>query len=261
MESFKNFFHRIYLETPEEHKVLGGWGDTIFHTVFEEGLIHSYDINKVYELLKTLPQYHSVYNQSNDSFSLIVDIEDRDVKSFVDDLNKRLSVYGYFVGKVNGRILDQGVSLAIEMKHPDKLAPEQYNDGKFYHITHGSYVDKISKKGLSPRSTTTLFSHPGGRIYILQLNSDDTYPLESLSDQLFQTKWKELLNKASKSNKVDDVKRAMNFSRSKMAIFEVDLDPSIKLSYDPMVPRNDSLYRGLFTSDYISPARLKLIKH
>ena len=258
MESFNSYFNRIYNIVPEEYKYFGNFGIGTYQDVFEEGLTHSYDINKLINMLEKLPEYKEIYNKEFDSLSLVVDVSDKDIENYVKELNKTMYVYGYMVAKVNGRLSGNGISLTIEQKHPDIIDPSTYNEGPYYHITHEKYVDKILEKGLSPRSSQTMFNHAGGRIYLIQCLNNNDWVVNALADKLFKNKQQQYLTKATKTTKSEDWKRFQDFSTGKMVKFLVDVS-GIKISYDPMVPRREDTYRAGFTGDYISPNKLKLV--
>ena len=253
MESFRTFFNRIKRIEPK-FDLPGHFSTGIYYDIYEEGLIHSYDIEKVKQKISTLENFVEIYLEDPTSFVVIFDISDQEFDQQMNILDNILKVYGYYVTKMNGRVPNKGISFTIEKKVPDKVDPSTNKNGKYYHITHSNYVDKIMSKGISPRESSTIFRHPGGRIYLIQTNNK--HVISILAKSLFNSKLKKLGSKSAETDSKDDVNRFLTFARGNMVRIEVDIS-GLELYYDPMVDRDDDNYRAVFTNDFISPNRLK----
>ena len=77
MESFKTFFDRINRIEPE-FGLPGHFSTGMYYDIFEEGLIHSYDIEKVKQKISTMDNFVEIYSEDPNSFLVIFDILDKE---------------------------------------------------------------------------------------------------------------------------------------------------------------------------------------
>jgi len=159
-------------------------------------------------------------------------------------LDRHLSVYGYFVGQIIPKNSFNQYKLLIEPKYPTPLSNEDKLEAPFYHITYNFYLPKIQKIGLSPRESTTVFSHPGGRIYLIQVN--DNSLLHRLKSQLSNSK--------IENGKSKGIKNLERFSVDNMVVLEID-HPN-ELYRDPMFPKSKN-YNAVFTTQNIHPNNIR----
>lgn len=171
--------------------------DSIVEHVLQEGLITSYDVNKLGKTLVNnlgvklqMPSEDHLYdaNFDYDAYSFAITIEDyRHTKEFEQQLEKILNVFGYHVVKSGGTDI---IKKTIEPRYPvvvnDKL--KERNIRYLYHVTHNSNVQSINKIGLAPRGTETTFYHPNDRIYLVSCGMDT---LTSITEILAEDKRKD----------------------------------------------------------------------
>lgn len=93
------------------------------------------------------------------------------------DVIKHLDIYGYHFGSDKVLTSDQKQQLKInasfdvfvtifEAKYPTQI--ERYKlSADLFHVTRTKNVEKIMTLGLLPKFSTTMFHHPGNRIYLL----------------------------------------------------------------------------------------------
>ncbi len=146
--------------------------DGLVESILSEGLITSYDIEKLQSYLKK--KFHNKINIINPSdeefqnsnfeyrtYSFII-LTSVDITQ---ELEKILNLYGYFIQKIKkGNI----IKYQIEPRYPIKINAVLRGKVKyFYHITPTSNLEKIEKFGLAPRGSETNFYHPDDRIYLV----------------------------------------------------------------------------------------------
>jgi hypothetical protein len=132
--------------------------------------------------------------------------------------------------------------LIIEPKYPELLSPEEILNVPFYHITHKDNLKKIGKIGLSPRDSTTAFTHPGGRIYLIQTNKIST---------LYELR-KELAKHKSYVTKKPMAEYDKDWTIENMIPLKVSIPVGIKLYKDPMFPVGPD-HNAVFTTSNIGP--------
>ncbi len=152
------------------------------YTLLKEGLISSWDVNKLKTTLKN--KFGNSIEISKDNgvldykaYSFAVYIKDC-TKKDVDLLEKQLNLFGYYIYKQDFKNVAEPYihrMFSIEPKYPiiinDILIQKKITD--LYHITHKSNLEKIKKYGLAPRGSETTFYHPDDRIYLIFTPSID----------------------------------------------------------------------------------------
>jgi len=186
----------------------------------------------------------------------------KDITADIEKLKNIVNTFGFFVGHItkftnmrtptknNNRAFYYRIS--IEPKYPSNA---KTNIDDFYHITYERYVPKISKIGLTPRTSKTSFTHPGNRIYLLKTNNVERIVdlMMLLSDNKISNIPDEILKKGRTAI---DVYLSLNHY-SKMVVYKVDVS-GLKLYEDPMVtPKSD--LSAFFTTQNISPDRLTIM--
>ena len=249
-----NYYMDLYSETPDEYKMFGNFGEGVWDQMISEGLITSYPKEKVIEFLKNFKnQLFSVevipYSLSTNTIDIYVETkttQSLNTKSVKNTLDEKLKVYGYFVGKIGNTDHFGRTKLLIEAKFPTLLSSEEITDAPFYHITSKAYLDKIMKIGLTPRDSTTVFTHPGNRIYLIQTGNHSI--LRFLKDQLSFSKLQ--------VGKSSGVKNTDKWNSNNMITLEID-PTGLTLYSDPMFD-NSKEYNAVFTQENIPPQRITL---
>ena len=253
MESFNNYYDKLFNEIPSKYKTFGHFGEEVWNNMVTEGLITSYPKETVVKFLKNFT--HQLFSVSvvpaYDNSSVIEIYVETKVNRLINPqniksiLDSKLKVYGYFVGKI-GRTDHFGkTKLLIEPKFPTLLSPDDKSDAPFYHITTKIHLDEIMGIGLTPRDTTTIFSHPGNRLYLIQ-----TY------NHNFLQMLKEVLSHAKRETVSNLGKRTSKWYEENMIILEVDAS-DLTLYVDPMFDESPE-YNAVFTQQNISPDKIKI---
>lgn len=150
--------------------------DGIVESLLTEGLITSYDINKLQQHLKKNlsnikiinPTEYELenHNFSYKAYSFLISVQNID-KNFEKKLTDILNVYGYYINKKINK--NNVVKYQIEPRYPIKINNilKEKHINWFYHISPTSNLKKIQKIGLSPRGSETTFYHPDDRIYLI----------------------------------------------------------------------------------------------
>ena len=257
MNTFKdtfNYYMNLYKETPDEYKVFGNFGEGVWDKMITEGLITSYPKETVIKFLKSFQhQLFSVevipYTLDTNTIDIYVNTKTNqptNVNAIKDVLDSKLKVYGYFIGKI-GRIDHFGrAKLLIEAKFPSLLSSEKVLSSPFYHITTKIHLDKIMKIGLTPRDSTTIFTHPGNRVYLIQ--TKDHHLVKKLKRLLSNSKIEVATNSG--------MKNADKWKTDNMIVLEVD-PTGLTLYLDPMFDQSN-IYNAVFTQQNISPDKIKV---
>jgi hypothetical protein len=138
-----------------------------------------------------------------------------------------------FLVKSSNDILE--ISINFESKFDDVYVPET---NIVYHITNNSYIDKIGKNGLVPKSKNKISTHPD-RIYF----SYSIKSVEHLFKKMRFILWEEKFNNSK------------NLKSEKFSILEINIkDLKIIFRKDP------NYIDGFYTTTNISPNRIKVIK-
>ena len=147
--------------------------DGMVECILNEGLISSYDINKLQNHLKKIfkntisiinPSEKEFKNRNYEYSSYTFGLSYKGINStFKNELNKHLDLFGYYIVSYNNNIY------TIEPRRPIKINDILKKDGikELYHISPKSNLKKIHKIGLAPRGTETTFYHPDDRIYLV----------------------------------------------------------------------------------------------
>ena len=260
MKTYLEYYSDLYENVPEEWTTFGRWSESIYYDLVNEGLITSYPRGVVVRYLINMGnKFHTFSVENREDPSDEDPISVRAVPSLVSieefnkELNNKLSVYGYFIGKTI--LVSEGVyRLSIEIKLPMLLDASFLDNDNIYHVTHRKHLDKILRIGLTPRDSTTSFTHPGGRIYLIQTKSKVL--LDRLKAELLKNRLEN-----SQSNLDTDFSRThskLYLTPENMITFKVTLPSDIKLYEDPMFPKSNN-YKVFFTSSNIPPECLKLI--
>lgn len=260
MKTYLEYYNDLYENVPEEWTTFGRWSENIYYDLVNEGLITSYPRSVVVRYLINMGNKFKTFYVENAE-----DILDEEpisiqavpslvtIEEFNKELNNKLSVYGYFVGKTT-RISDVVYRLSIEIKLPELLDASSLDNDNIYHITHRKHLDKIMRIGLIPKDSTTSFTHPGGRIYMIQTASKIL--LDRLKSELLKNRLKN-----SQSNLDTDFSRThskLHHTPENMITLKITLPPDIKLYNDPMFPKSNN-YKVFFVTNNIPPECLKLL--
>jgi hypothetical protein len=228
-------------------KSLGVVGETAIENIvntLEEGLIKSYPKETTIKFLKGYFQREHdiklfVDEKPDDQYFAIV-ARNVDLTDYVDIVNKKLEVYGWYVVKSNQH------RLVIEPKTADRNH-EKKDGWQYYHITNKTYYNKIKKNGLNPRETTTTFNHPADRIYLLY--TDDMSLVKSITEILFMDKKNKLVDSGNDDGRWDE---------DQIVILNVDLPEGIERFDDPMASGGKT-FDAVYVKKSINPANIKVI--
>lgn len=268
MQSFKEFFDQ---PIPAPYKHFGHFGEGIYHDTIQEGLITSYPKQKVIDFLKDKGswEFENVEDdaESGSEFTITCTTDGLGgtKKKFENSWNSQLKVFGYKVGKITRTWPDLKYDITLEPIYPTELTPDEKAEGVWYHITTERHVPKIDKIGLSPRESTTKFTHPGGRVYILQSlpHTGDTYMLNDIPSMLWSAKFDELNRKFHTSHNRKDYKsgeeRLRLHSTGGTQVYQVSLPEGISVYYDPMFPSGGLGFRAGFVMTNIPSRYLKKV--
>jgi hypothetical protein len=251
---YEKLYDSLVGEIPLHHlifEIYYGESDSVDYicNLYEEGLITSYPIEKVLDFLRTKI---SKYSELSGDDRIKMEVVSNNIQKLSDDLNKKLFVYGYCVAKtvpLNTTMFN----LIIDKIHP-RLLDEDEKLGDYYHITYKKFLDKIQKIGLLPKNSSTIFTHPGGRIYLIQ--TQDVSLLQQLKKQLSDGQIAKLyrIHGGNLGKNADDI------SIHNMVVFKVDVK-GLELFDDVMLPSKLGTFRACFTKQNIHPDRLTLINY
>lgn len=228
-------------------KSLGEIGETAIEnmvTNLEEGLVKSYPKETTIKFLKGYFQReHGIKlfideDPSSQYFAIVA--RKVDMTEYVDEVNKKLEVYGWYVVKSNKH------RLVIEPKISDK-GTREVDGWKYYHITNKTYYNKIKKNGLNPRETTTTFNHPADRIYLLY--TADQNLVKHIAGILFNNKKAKLEAEGKDDGRWDD---------DQYVVLGVDLPEGVEKYTDPMARGNNN-YSAVYVKKSINPSNIKLL--
>ena len=246
MRSFLEYYNDMHLNVPEEYNYFSSWSSCVWHDMINEGLITSYPKSSVVKFLQSISddtnQLKITSTKDDTTIDILISIQNQDINSFSEQLSQKLKVYGYYIGKTNKQNDFGDYKLLLEPKYPELLTKEELLSCPFYHMTHEMAVPKIKKNGLTPRDSTTLFTHPGGRIYLIQ--TKDIGLLDRLKREIIKHRsWLsgEPLSKYSKHWTIEN-----------MACLEVKIPDGIKIYKDPMFPVGPD-HNAVFTTSNIGP--------
>lgn len=248
---FKEFFLKQQGIDVDKYKTCGFFGEGCLEDAFQnlvsEGLVKSYPKEKVVGFLKKYRDEKSIdLDIDPDSYNTLIKLvttsdgyEEIDPDSLTTELNKVLKVYGWFVGRTS--TWGENHTFMIEPRVPENVLEYDPEDGGIYHITNELFYKKIQKNGLNPRETTTPFTHPANRIYLLLAEGVDEI------DYI-----KSMLSQAKRHHTRNDEWQDDRWSEDNMLILKIDLPPHTLLYEDPMFPPSDG-YTPVFTTKSIAP--------
>lgn len=174
------------------------------------------------------------------------------MKDLKKNLTDKLKVYGYYISNVviplNNKYTHKFI---IEPIKPSELIPDPSN-GKFYHVIYKDYLDNIQRIGLTPKDSRTIFTHPGNRIYMIQ--TKDLKLLNQLKYALSNSRQESLKGKKYPQHLIDEM------TPENMVVLEINVD-GLKLYNDPMFPSYMKTFFACFTTQNISPDRIKLTNY
>jgi len=245
MKSFVDYYYELQNSPPEKYKETGEFGKGCWHHMVSEGLITSYPKEKVEEYVKNLhtgDDYEIFYGYDKHLVKVYITPIKNEFETILKNLSNGLKVYGYHVGKITTDHFG-GKSVLIEPIHSSE-SDETFDT--LFHVTHKKFLPKIMKNGLSPRESTTIFTHPGGRIYLFHTND------MSYADQLkFQLSSQRI---PPNPNIPNDLK----YAPENMVTLKVKNAQNLKLSVDPMVDGGNH-FKGFFTTQNIPPDQLEIV--
>ena len=247
MKKFKDFYREWINKTPEPHSRMGGFGEGVWSDMFYEGLITSYPREAVEKILSNTSPKDKIELVKSDTGYIKAYITpiDNDISSIKNIVNGKLRVYGYKVGKVND-IDEYGKYLfLIEPIFSKKVNTK--NHIEMFHLTHGKHLEKIAKIGLTPRDTTTVFAHPGNRIYLFSINNKADVEQLKLS-----------LVSAKRYNDTD-LPEQLKYSVENMVLLKVKLPEKADLHYDPMFGGWEN-FKGYYTTINIPPENIEFVE-
>lgn len=250
MQPFKDYFnyYQNLRDTPsDEYLEMGEFGKCCWDQNICEGLITSFPQEKVVEFIEQLStgdDYEIFKNYDKSLIKIIITPINNSIGDIIDLLNGKLKMYGYKIGrKFNPNHFGQ-YSILIEPIHSIEVDPSTIP--QLYHLTHQKHLNKIKELGLSPRESTTLFTHPGGRIYLFSINDEEN--IEVLK--------KELTSKTITKN--DNYPSHLQAIPTNMVTLKIKQPYTFKLFEDPMFGGWQN-FKGYFTTDNISSNLLEII--
>lgn len=248
MRSFLDYYYNVFSNPPESHTTFGDWSRTYWDVLISEGLIKSYPKESVIKSINEIKTDKFKFKITGNDEELIelliydINIDLEKLKKFI--VNK-LNVFGYVIGKTIP-VNNNGVGkFLIEPKYPKIIPPDKLTNIPFYHITHKKYIDKIKKIGLSPRDSNTVFTHPGGRVYLIQTNNRNI--LDKMKIEI--SNHKNYFDKRKMSEYVD------NWTPENFVELQAKIPPGVEVYNDPMFPRGNN-HRAVFVTDNIPPSHI-----
>jgi len=219
-----------------------------------EGLITSYPLDMLRSYVgmrKDFLDIGPVFEES--SFNGLFRLNGRTEDMFVDELNRWLFKFGYFISAVKKADLKGGeIVVSIEIKYPSTVNMSKYLDDNWYHITNSQHMESIKMEGIGPRGTKTSYNHPPDRIYLIHTENVDDERLITLAKSLYKNKYDFL----QRTNNSKSIKR---WETTKMVLLRVTLDDTFTVYYDPVCDKSSNYIAG-FTMKYIGPDRISFVK-
>ena len=147
-----NYYLNLFEYIPEDYSIFGNFGESCWTHGINEGLITSYPKENVVKFLQNIKSqdFDITFSKLGDLQTIDIYVEFVDesnrIEPFVKELNKQLSVYGYFVGQTLPRNYLYQYKLLIEPKYPTLLSDDDKLGAPFYHITYNFYLPKIQSE-------------------------------------------------------------------------------------------------------------------
>jgi hypothetical protein len=253
-----NYYLNLYENVPEEFVNFGHFGIESWHDMVNEGLIHTYPKKTLIKFLKefgltVVPTDYSSNDNYQHEITKTIDAKIakksvKNIEEYFEKLKNELFPYGYNIGRI---IQDfSHYKFIIEPKFPKEVSLSINSNIPFFHITYKYLLPKIEKIGLTPRDSNTIFTHPGGRIYLIQTSDISNiqflkYPL-SIGRE----------NKIKKSDVNYPAKFLDQIKVDNMIVLKIDVD-GLKLFEDPMFPSKKGTFNACFTTQNIHPSNIK----
>jgi len=220
--------------------------DNLAESILNEGLITSYDIQKLKSTLEkkfgteikiVLPKKDDLVNHNFNYHAYTFTVYSKSKNLHL--LQQQLDLFGYFINKQ--KPYDNSFNVyQIEPKYPIKI--NQILIKKkityFYHITPNKHLIKIQKIGLTPRQSKTDFNHTDNRIYLM------SGEIEKLKG--FFT----------------NIAKAKSLSLNEMTVFKIPFNNKYNYYLDDMATFLQPKYNmiAVFIMQNILPNELEIIK-
>lgn len=254
-----NYYLNLYENVPEELDNFGHFGIESWHHMVNEGLIHTYPKKSLIKFLNNFgltvePFEYSAADDYQHEITKTIDAtvsKDliKNIEKYSKELGESLFLYGYSIANIIEDIENNLWKIIIEPKFPSEISTKNLNV-PFYHITYKQYLSKIYKIGLTPRDSRTIFSHPGGRIYLIQ--TKDINNLNSLKFVLANSRYENTKKKYPNYPK----KQLEEIKSENMVVLKIDID-GLKLFEDPMFPSRKGTFNACFTTQNIHPSKIE----
>lgn len=203
-----------------------------------EGYYASYPIEKVKKYITNMFnlnewQFIIHKNENDDTYtcSILIYVDNTPISNKISNLDKAMSLCGYFRGIVDDDMLN-GKRIKVIQYEPrfQDNANEFVKENKFlYHITPSYYKDKILANGFTPKSKNKIFNYPDRIYFFTAKNKKD----ELLGLALYY-----------------DEKVTNGLNDSKYALFELDgnaLSDKVTFFHDP------NLNNAVYTKENVPP--------
>lgn len=214
----------------------------IYRKTIDEGLIHTYPIEKTFEYVKDYFDFQDwqikILKTSNGNKYIRVYIPN--TEDNLNELDKAMNLCGYFLAYPKKEVLkglDNGTIIWLDYdgKFQDDESEKIRSEEKFlFHLTPRYYRKKIETIGISPKSKNAVFNYPN-RVYFLR----GTTPKNDFFD---------LAQKISANNR--SYMNTQEKYKGKYTLFMIDVE---------RLPNNVRLYTdprfnyGVYTTSYIDP--------
>lgn len=265
-------------ETIEHKKMINLYENYLHHRT---GFInyYAYDnlINKLNEGLITSYSYDIIFDKFiketgvTDAFIEFLDNKDIETKELSiilyvdeynelkDNINRFITKCGYFISLIKKDEKENTIWLQIEPKYIIELTSKEESrdliydkenddiknkcNGILYHMTLGTYYDKIKNNGLIPKAKNKHSIHPE-RIYFFQSNK---LPINNKSYFINQA----LMFYKPDRKYIDSVKPFLKDGKLEITILKIDLYKYQSLKYRFFQDPNHS--QGIFTYEPVHP--------
>ncbi len=253
-----NYYLNLYESVPEEFDNFGHFGIETWHHMVNEGLINTYPKKTLIKFLEEfgLDVEPFKYSQRDDYQHDITKIINttiskkliKNIKEYSKELVESLFLYGYSIANIIEDDENNLWKIIIEPKFPSEITTNNLNV-PFYHITYRQYMSKIDKIGLNPRDSRTIFSHPGGRVYLIQ--TKDVNNINSLKFLLANSRYENTKKKYPNypKDQLEEIKS------ENMVVLKIDVS-GLKLYEDPMFPSKKGTFNACFTTQNIHPSKI-----
>lgn len=265
MKSFDDLFEKSY----EIHGIAercGTFGKLLYQDLLSEGLIKTHKFSDFkYWLNRNFESRYGTMTPTDEDYPrsvLYVTLESNTKEQMpllFKDLEKFINTFGYFIGKTIPDDFDLRLwKIIIEPKFPVKLDRVRAYPN-FYHITHKKYLPKIKKIGLTPRDTQTMFTHPGGRIYLINTTSKHNKIIPDMMSALAMSK-NLTAQKQNPTKYIKMASRNLEWDSDELVLLKIALPEDYTVYYDPMLPINEyEGNAGTFVTQNITPNLIQIL--